>query len=132
MKRGAVLVLLLAGCAPFSYEEPQTVTGSLTVDGKPIKSGQVRLVEGENPSCDNAAMSAAVSEGRFELRRDVEYGRFDVVVQEDALCILEGKTWVKAWHGVYGPASPTLVFSCTKQGQAAWVCLGNDMETHFK
>jgi len=127
-----VFAIFLVGCAPLSYEKPQTVTGSLVIDGRPLKSGQVRLVEGDNPSCNNAAMSAPVTDGQFELRRNVEHGRLAVVVQQDALCILEGKTWVKAWHNVYGPASPTLVFSCTKQGQGMWVCLGNDMETHFK
>ena len=126
---GTLLGTLLAGC---DYTGPQVVTGTLTVDATPLASGDIRLITGEHPDCSNATLSAAVTDGRFELRRTVEYGGIDVIIQEDALCIRDGVNWIKAWHSVYGPASETLTFACQKQNMSAWSCTGNGMESHFK
>jgi len=129
MKILVFLGMFLAGC---DHTGPQLVTGTLTIDGRPLMTGDVRLVSGDNPDCANARLSAPVVDGHFELRRTVEYGGIDVIVQEDALCIRDDTNWVKAWHNVYGPASESLIFECQKTGSTPWSCVGDGMKSHFK
>jgi hypothetical protein len=129
MRLLSALAILLAGC---DYTGPQLVVGSLTVDGNPLMDGKVRLVSGDHAECASGTLSTPVTNGRFELRRTVEYGRLGVIVQNDTLCIYEGQTWVKAWHSVYGPASETLTFDCRKDAMSGWACTGDGLESNLK
>ena len=56
----------MAGCGTESGPERFEVSGSVTVDGKPLASGIISMVpEGEGP-----ATGAEVTDGRFQLTRE--------------------------------------------------------------
>lgn len=124
----SVCVFTLIGC---SYDITQKVDGVLTVNSRPASKVQVALVDhsAEGQCSEPKLTTITDSDGRFVLVRSAQLGRLDVLVQDDTLCLRDGEKWIPIWRSFYGPAPPTLTFSCAKSESAPWRCKMNGLES---
>ena len=128
MTRLFVLWVALA-CAGCAQQLAQQVNGVVTVEGRPLPSGEVRLASGkDSTTCLGPSAKARVAEGQFSLEREVEVADGDKDAQRDGLCIKDGGIWQLVWHSVYKPAPKTLAFTCNKENQR-WTCKANGLES---
>ena len=124
----SVCAVALMGC---SYEITQKVDGALAVDSRPASGVHVALVDfSAEAQCNEPKLTTITdSNGKFAMVRSAKLGRLDVLVQDDTLCLRDGDKWIPIWRSVYGPAPPTLTFSCAKLAGAPWRCKMDDLES---
>ncbi|HUG70343.1 MAG TPA: carboxypeptidase regulatory-like domain-containing protein [Pirellulaceae bacterium] len=79
---GAILV---TGCGP-SKEPTGTVSGTVTLDGEPVESGQVDFV-----SSEGFAATGSITNGQFTLDASLPVGKYSVGVGPPALTEAPGE-----------------------------------------
>lgn len=62
----ALISMAMGGCAAESGPERFEVSGTVTVDGRPLASGIISMV----PEGDGPATGAEIADGRFQLTRE--------------------------------------------------------------
>lgn len=129
------VLLALSGCgAASSRTIIQSVAGSVTVDGKVAPGLALRLARHGDTSCSADFISLATNaSGVFNGSRPAYIGRWDVIVQDDVLCIVDGATWRPLWHAVYGPAPGNMEFLCSRAAAAQnWMCTMNGLKQNVR
>jgi hypothetical protein len=131
----AVAVLLaLSGCdAASSRTITQSVAGNVTVEGKAAPDLAFRLASHGNTSCSGDFISLTTNaSGVFNGSRPAYIGRWDVIVQDDVLCIIDGDTWRPIWHAVYGPAPSKMEFLCSRAAAQKLTCTMNGLKQNVR
>lgn len=79
---GAILVI---GCGP-SEGPAGTVSGTVTLDGEPVESGEVNFV-----SSEGFAATGSITNGQFTLDAPLPVGKYSVAVGPPALTAAPGE-----------------------------------------
>src|SRR5688572_25165827 len=87
---GAALlaVLFATACAE---EIDQKITGVIMIEGRPASNLTLRLHAREQATCDSGLSFTTDSTGAFRGSRQAQRGKVAVLVQQDTLCVLEGR-----------------------------------------
>jgi hypothetical protein len=124
MKAWIVVVSIALATASCSTSVNQTISGTITSQGRPIPSMPVALVDRtDERACVSPEPTTTTNEqGQFRFSRTADRGRIAVLVQKDTLCVYDGNSWRAAWKNTYGPAPDRLTFECKRDKELNWEC----------